>query len=139
MMGMISAISSALCISLLVFISVVCSYISGVKETISGLFLVKPFIYEFPINAYYLNSDVVDDLMFNIDSNDLNVKELQVGCEFGFDANRELIEPISIFNSLELNRYILNNDLDLNVRLLDVNEEKISISYCFIRVIEYES
>lgn len=132
MVGFIGALSSSLCILILVFITLVVGYIDSLIPS-SVMQKIDENTYRYPVKTYYVSTDIIDE----VDQKIIELKEkekfetgyLQVGCEGGFDIDLKSADNIMVFNTIKMNSHQYN----IPVIMYDgptVSEH--SLNYCYI-------
>lgn len=132
MVGFIGALSSSLCILILVFITLLLSYINSLLPNTS-MFKVSESTERFPITTYFVTNALKDELIRTIEiiqmSDDNKPVTLMLGCTFGFDIDKNIAKNITIYNAIKINSFNLN----LPVTIFDDPIFKDdALNYCFL-------
>lgn len=138
MVGFIGALSSSLCILILVFITLLLSYINSMLPS-SSLFKINASTERLPIKTYFLSVEIKDevkDIISKLSENETTrPNTIMVGCTYGFDIGESTANNISIFNAIKINSF----NLDLNIKVLkDPIYKKDVLNYCFVDFIKEE-
>ena len=132
MVGFIGALSSSLCILILVFITLLIGYIDSLLPEAS-LFRINESSYRYPIASYFVTDSIegeVDAVLTKLAEDHRFVPdELLVGCTSGFDIQPEMAENIMVFNTIKLGAFTL----PMQSRMAD-NSELVDnkLNYCYL-------
>lgn len=136
MVGFIGALSSSLCVIILVFITLLMGYIESMLPDTS-LFRVDEVTYRYPIKGYFVTDlvrlDILDVINELKTKNDFNLDKIEVGCSYGFDLNYELTENISIYNGIKINSFSFPVD---TLVMKNYPLKEFELNYCFLDLIK---
>ncbi|EKY4883144.1 TPA: hypothetical protein ACGU88_002843 [Vibrio vulnificus] len=136
MVGFIGALSSSLCVIILVFITLLIGYIESMLPDTS-LFRVDEITYRFPIKGYFVTENVRLDILDVIDDlksrESFVVSKMYVGCTYGFDLSSDFVENISIYNGIKLNNFDLGIDAFISQ---EYPKKEFELNYCFLDFIK---
>ncbi len=132
MVGFIGALSSALCILILVFITLIVGYIDSLLPEAS-FFRVNEATYRYPISSYYVTDDVLkelDAILININEDEkFKINSINVGCSFGFDIGESSANNIMVYNTIKINTGKIPIDATMNK---DPIVDKNKLNYCYV-------
>ncbi len=139
MVGFIGALSSALCILILVFITLIIGYIDSLLPD-KSIFRIDEITYRYPIDSYYVTEQVIFELGREIrrlkEGDTFIVENVNLGCTYDFDIDKKSAENLSVYNSIKVS----NSDFGVDVSLGEIELDKYRINYCYADLIgiEYE-
>lgn len=132
MVGFIGALSSSLCILILVFITLLLSYIDSMLPS-SSMFKINESTNRFPIKTYFITDQLKDEITdaINIISIDSDKKPnlITVGCTFGFDINNDIANNIMVYNAIKLSSFNINTDIQALQKPIYKDDV---LNYCFL-------
>ncbi len=139
MVGFIGALSSSLCILILVFITLLLSYINSILPSPS-LFKINESTERLPIKTYFISNETKDEITRIIDelSTDEKTKPntITLGCSYGFDLDKNIANNISIYNAIKLNSFDIK--LDIKTHQDPIYKDDV-LNYCFLDFTRDES
>lgn len=132
MVGFIGALSSSLCILILVFITLLLGYIDSMLPAPS-LFKLNESTHRFPLKNYFIDANFkteVENVMRDVYGiTETNPGSLKVGCTYGFDMDEQSALNIMVYNSIQLTSFKLPVDVTMYP---DPQENKNQMNYCYI-------
>ncbi|MFM2589891.1 hypothetical protein [Vibrio sp. TBV020] len=137
MVGFIGALSSSLCILILVFITLIVGYIDSLLPEAS-VFRIDEATYRYPISSYYVTDEVINELDIIIDDLSINkgfsTKSLEVGCSSGFDIDIQSANNLMVYNTIKTNNSLNLEALMNDQPSIDTNK----LNYCYIDILGSE-
>ncbi|WP_045412571.1 hypothetical protein [Vibrio owensii] len=137
MVGFIGALSSSLCILILVFITLIVGYIDSLLPEAS-VFRIDEATYRYPISSYYVTDEVINELDIIIDDLSINkgfsTKSLEVGCSSGFDIDTQSANNLMVYNTIKTNNSLNLEALMNDQPSIDTNK----LNYCYIDILGSE-
>lgn len=134
MVGFIGALSSSLCILILVFITLIVGYIDSLLPE-SSVFRIDEATFRFPISSYYVTDDVINELEFIISdlksNKDFVVDSLAIGCSEGFDIDKASANNLMVFNSIKVSSGLDIDSVMNNKPIFDENK----LNYCYVDIL----
>ena len=132
MVGFIGALSSSLCILILVFITLLLSYIDSLLPETS-LFKLNETTERLPIASYFIHDNFKPEIgkaltKIELENNEKS-KAAMIGCTAGFDISEETAINIMAYNAIK----ILNFNLNIDVKIYEkpiFNDQQ--LNYCFV-------
>ncbi|NUW70135.1 hypothetical protein [Vibrio coralliilyticus] len=135
MFGFVSVLASTLSVFILILISITLGYINSLVPSFNILSIDDGYRYK--VKNYYVSDSDLGVLADFIRSKKINMDAiwgLEIGCTYGFDAQKEQMENISVLNSINIYK-MSENVVELkNAKLVEVEEDKNRINYCFIDI-----
>jgi hypothetical protein len=132
MVGFIGALSSSLCILILVFITLLLGYIDAMIPAPS-LFKLTESTYRFPLKDYFINDEFKEEIsqvlkdVYNITEENPGI--IKIGCSYGFDMDEQSANNIMVYNSIKITSF----DLPVDVTMYPTPQEnKNQMNYCYI-------
>ena len=132
MVGFIGALSSSLCILILVFITLLVGYIDSLLPEAS-LFKINESTYRYPIASYFIVNEMkeeVSNVLVRLQEDYHFLPErTEVGCTAGFDIQTEMAENIMAYNTIKLSSFDLPLDSIMEAAPVQVGDK---LNYCYL-------
>ena len=132
MVGFIGALSSSLCILILVFITLLLSYIDSLLPKTS-MFKLNEATDRLPITSYFINDAFKPEMKKALDKLGFEKskipKSVLIGCTTGFDINEETATNIMAYNAIKILSFNLNIDVKIYKKPI-FNDQQ--LNYCFV-------
>ncbi|MGL4826553.1 MAG: hypothetical protein ACRC24_03565 [Vibrionaceae bacterium] len=132
MVGFIGALSSSLCVLILVFITLLLSYIESLLPERS-IFKLEESTFRYPINSYYVSDETGNEIKETIDdllkNNSFKIKTMYIGCTYGFDMTEDIANNIMAYNSIKINGFKFAADFKI---ISKITKSETELNYCYI-------
>ncbi|KFA99250.1 hypothetical protein [Vibrio sp. ER1A] len=133
MVGFIGALSSSLCIVILIFVTLLMGYIKSLLPD-GSLFQIDEATFRYPLKSYFIDETMESELkevLIKVKQDDVQVNSIKVGCYYGLDLDESMANNISIYNTIKINQFNLESNYEVTMYKKMPKEEH-KMNYCFV-------